>query len=293
MTEPTFASLNPEEFASGLPDNFVGTIKRSRYKPWHFPKSTTNKYMLFAGWTIEPDEDSGYKPFTENYRAGFLNSTWPTNDGIEPAGANREAYALLATGQESIAEEDLAEFEGVYAMGQNPGKNTEWAQCLRALLLCGYELTGVNLDQFEGLRCRFNRVTSENQPPETEGQPKREFKVLVPTEIVEDTRQKSAKKTTTTVKPSAAKSTASSTAKPTAKPATAATSDGFDEEVASAALSVVAERGSIRKGDLLLAVRNSFTDKEQGKLALQTMAKPGFLEAIDGITVSGQDITLG
>lgn len=226
--------LNPDEFSSGRPTGFVGTITKVRYAPYVPSTSKTGKHWLSGYVSIEPDEDSSYQPFIEKYQAGFLNSSAASNDGPEierderqPAGGWPFLLAL-SKGEEAIPEGEEENYEGVYVVGQPLNRNTDWAQFLRSLRDCNYEFTSANVDSLEGLKCRFDLldpVNFDNSPRhgKTTNAAGEEvattYQVLCVTEIIENPAQSKPVKSAAKpgVKP-AVKTTAPSPAAAVKKP---------------------------------------------------------------------------
>lgn len=278
--------LNPDEFSSGRPTGFVGTITKVRYAPYVPPTSKTGKHWLSGYVSIEPDEDSSYQPFIEKYQAGFLNSSAASNDGPEierderqPAGGWPFLLAL-SKGEEAIPEGEEENYEGVYVVGQPLNRNTDWAQFLRSLRDCGYEFTSANVDSLQGLKVRFDLldpVNFDNSPRhgKTTNAAGEEvattYQVLCVTEIIENPQSKPAAKTTAkpgvkssapapaaaVKKPTPAASTVAKPAvvKPTAAtPSPSASTDSTDlrADLEAAILEFVAasESGSIPKAAL-------------------------------------------
>lgn len=197
------APMNPDEFSTGRPDKFIGTILGTYAYPYKGRNSTDGKYYLTVGWVIQPDEDTGYSLFCEPYSGGFLNQAFPSKDNKTPAGASFDEYLVLSNGAYTVPdplEKPVLDergipipdspFVGEYVLGQL-SKGRSWEQAAIALRdsdtksQVDFSKPGY-LGFANGFRCRFDRVPqsggAKSNANKKDGD--KEYKVLVPTEIV-------------------------------------------------------------------------------------------------------------
>ena len=199
----TPAPMDPDEFSSGRPDAFIGTILGTYAFPYKGKNSSDGKFYLNCGWLIQPDPDSGFDLFTESYNAGFLNQAVPSKDNASPAGASDDDYIALSNGkygggdplEKPVMDEHYnvipsSPYVGEYVLGKL-SKGRSWEQAVLAMRdadtkgLADFSKPGF-LGFGNGLRCRFDRVpqTSSGKAPAAPKEGQREFKVLVPTEVL-------------------------------------------------------------------------------------------------------------
>jgi hypothetical protein len=195
-------SMDPDAFAAGMPDKFVGTIISVHAYP-QVQKNGT-RYYGYVGVRIRPEPESGFDEFTQSYFANGLNKGYPSKDGKTPAGGTHDAYQALGAGKISLDANDGpcldANFHvnpdhpnvGVYWMGTF-AKKMSWEQFCEALRDC--DTKGIvdkgnpRLDFCAGVKCRFDRVPQKQDEdakpkPKKEGEKDQEFRTLVPTELI-------------------------------------------------------------------------------------------------------------
>src|SRR5688572_24245709 len=171
-------SFNPDDFASGRPDDFDGVITAGVVKAWRWPNSTSGKYQLFASFTIQPDDG---QEFEENYQAGWLNQGIPSPDGKVPAGGiTYDEYVKLGNGEIEIEEGDEEKYQGQYVLGDF-AKQSSFEQFVSAMRECGFNQWQNRADQFVGIRAHFVRLPQTSRPKSKSDSDsaKREFTVLV------------------------------------------------------------------------------------------------------------------
>jgi hypothetical protein len=189
------AAMSPDEFASGRPDKFVGTIMGIYLYPYKGKQSKDNKYHAYGAVVIQPEEDSGYSLFTEAlYGANYLNRVIPSKDGNTPAGGTIQDYLALAQGQsgadidrpcigddgmidpnhDNVGEYALGELDEnrtlrqfydsilesdtkkkLYTVGHSDRKHKEVRLLNPDLAIPGY------LGWPKGLKCRFDRIPED------------------------------------------------------------------------------------------------------------------------------------
>lgn len=192
------APMDPDEFSTGRPDAFIGTILGTYAFPYKGKNSSDGKYYLNIGFVIQPDPSSGFDLFTEAYNAGFLNQCVPSKDGVSPAGASDDDYTALSNGKGDLEKPVMddayqlipsAPYVGEYALGKL-SKGRSWEQVVMALRDSDTKsLVDLSKPGFlgfaNGLRCRFDRVPQmSNGKASAPKEGQREFKVLVPTEVL-------------------------------------------------------------------------------------------------------------
>lgn len=281
------ASNNPDDYVSGMADDFTGTITKVRYVPWHYPGK--DKYMLFGAVTIQPDEESGFQEFTEHYQAGWFNSNLPSNSGPEipederePAGAtDYDFWMALAEGTDSIPEGEEENYEGLYVIGRGLGKETDWAQFGRSIAEAGFKGPWGPISCLEGLTCHFNRLpqtdskgNARKSNVKSEGGDQRQYTVLVPTEVI---GAAAAGKSTSASKPAtstAAKPASSSTA---TSSSAAADQNGFDERLALMIVGAVDEAGGrIAKAKLYAKIGDAFPERAEKAAGVKRLGEKEF-----------------
>jgi hypothetical protein len=140
--------------AGGLPDDFEGTVARVRLRPWDY-EGNIDHYVLAVAVDFEPDDGEDIEPFTQMYSCGSLDHFHPSMDGENPVDV------------EGWDEEDVEEVEGVYALpiGKRTqlNNNTNWATFCGAAADAGFGDIEPNVDCFEGLHGRFNRVPQKKR----------------------------------------------------------------------------------------------------------------------------------
>lgn len=195
-------SMDPDAFAAGMPDKFVGTIISAHA----YPQVQKNgaRYFGYVGVRIRPEPESGFDEFTQSYFANGLNKGYPSKDGKTPAGGTHDAYQALGAGKISLDANDGpildASFHvnpnhpnvGVYWMGTF-AKKMSWEQFCEALRDCDtkglIDKSNPRVDFCAGLKCRFDRVPQkhdETTTPKKEDkkEDEREYRTLVPTELI-------------------------------------------------------------------------------------------------------------
>lgn len=193
-------SMDPDAFAAGMPDKFIGTIISVHAYP-QVQKNGT-RYFGYVGVRIRPEPDSGFDEFTQSYFANGLNKGYPSKDGKTPAGGTHDAYQALGAGKISLDANDGpcldANFHvnpdhpnvGSYWMGTF-AKKMSWEQFCEALRDCDtkgiVDKSNPRLDFCAGAKCRFDRVP-QKQDEAAMAKPKKEdekeFRTLVPTELI-------------------------------------------------------------------------------------------------------------
>lgn len=188
LQQPAPASMNPDDFSTGRPDKFIGTPRKVVAYPYKGRNSKDGKWYLNIGVYIEPEEGSGYEPFWEPYSGGFLNSGWPSKDNKTTAGATVEEYTALSNGKgepEKPCQDEKGNilvdspYVGEYVLGSLV-KGRTWEQFGTALKdsdtkgVVDFSRPGY-LGFAVGIKCRFDRVPQKGD---------KEFKTLVPTEII-------------------------------------------------------------------------------------------------------------
>lgn len=197
--------MDPDAFAAGAPDKFVGVIKSALAYPY-VGKDKAN-YYGYVGIRIVPDQESGFEEFTQSYFAmNFTGSNpgWPSKDGKTIAGGNVEQYSALGNGKGNLDDGPcLDDHRHVIPTHPNVGKFVlgrfakfmSFQQFCDALRDCDTKgkvdrRPETGLDFLVGLKCRFDRVPQSQKEgvvatakkPEDKDKP--EFKTLVPTELV-------------------------------------------------------------------------------------------------------------
>jgi hypothetical protein len=195
-------SMDPDAFAAGSPDKFIGIVKAVHAYPYVGKDKT--KYYGYVGVRIVPDPESGFEEFTQPYFAfNFTGNSqgWPSKDGKIPCGGTVAEYAALGNGNGNLdAGPCLDDHKhvipdhpnvGTYVLGRF-AKFMGWQQFCDALRDCDtkgqIDRSPGPLTSIVGLKCRFDRVPQ----PKREGaitkaaddKDKQEFKTLVPTELI-------------------------------------------------------------------------------------------------------------
>lgn len=289
--------LDIDSWDSGMPDDFVGTIAKSRFAAWKYPNK--EKYQLFLRWDIDIEEEDGRVwRWREHLGAGWLRDTQPSNDDPtlppterKPAGTTREVYLAMAEGTASIEGEDETLYEGLYTVGRMPTQDSDARQALKSLRTLGFDLTGSpGADVVEGVRARFMRMPQHRQleqakkksgivvmPKEGEAKKEKEFKVLEAVELLPGLEQEQGNGTAATAKPKPASTGA--------KPATAQTasdnangSDGdFEDRLGGFMMGILAEAGgTMNRHALLQKLMPMFPEAEKFKKLVPLWNKSGF-----------------
>lgn len=261
------------DFAPGAPDDFTGTWTRLRIAPWKYPNSASGKYMTFLLIDIEPDEDSGFEPFTQPYTMGFLprtesmnSGTMPSNDGETPT-LDLDLARELGAGDASLSDEEVEQYSGSTWCGGKPGQNLNWWELAESLSRSGmtYDEFPSDVTGFEGLRCHMNRMPSKNQGKKKEGEEAKEFKILKVTEIIARPGDKKGKSGASN-KPAASKPATSSASASTSSNGTGSLEDRVREEVLALLSSGTLkfnDNGQISKKLIQGKVVSKFKGKEQ------------------------------
>ncbi len=277
-------SGNPDDFTGGGPDNFRGTIipGASRFEAWRSDRSTTGKYGLYARFDIQPHpdnddaegltigDDGEYKPVTLRWRAGYLGGKRPSVPGEgeppeigeegEPAGATAEEYQALHKGEADIPEGEEENYAGNHYIGA-ANRDTDWAQVLRALKACGWKGGWPRkIDEYDGLDLQWNRMTADKQMEPRPGEERREWKILLPTEMFES--KKGAKGAS---KPAATKKAT----KPIEEESEPDAADDPDAPFIAAIAGALADapKNTLHKSKLGQVILNGFSDDKKARAA--------------------------
>lgn len=270
--KPRLASLNPDDMVQGgLADDFDGWM-RVFLVPWTYPDDSLDHYMLAGRVDFTPDPESGLEPFSEYYACGnkSLLGFVPSMDGVNPAGATFEEYALLASGEaERISKEAEEAMKGVFALGtpsskveglNNNSKFNEFTDAIKEIinsaspaLLKSAGWMGWNpSSECLTLYGHFNRVAGRERGGLQRADGKRKPQILVMTELKAAPSGKPAvvsQPTAATQAPSESAATASPTLGPaTPAPATAsaAGTDGdLKTRLADAVVFMLREKGVV------------------------------------------------
>lgn len=180
----TRASFRPSDMVQlGLPSNFNGRIARAVACPWDY-NGAIAEHVLAARIDFEPDEDSGYEPFSQHYSLGNLKYWSPSIDGETPV---------------DLDGDDISEMEGPYVVwtgpdnvpesGRHLGKGTNFEHFVLALLECGYkeENIGDDLTWLEGIVGYWVRVGQKKREglKGKDGKESNEKQILVCAELKE------------------------------------------------------------------------------------------------------------
>lgn len=297
------ASMNPDDFSSGRPDAFIGTIIGTYGYPHRSFNKTEGAYYLNIGWLIKPDDDSGFDTFFETYSGGYLNAGVPSKDGKTPAGNSDEEYISLSAGRGEldtpctdqtgmiIPDHDNV---GEYILG-SLAKKRSWEQAVETLVdsdtkkLVDFSTPGY-LGFANGLRCRFDRVPQKGEDDKkTKKEGERTYTVLVPTSILERVSTANAKKAGVSTPPSSGKS-----ANGAESSSTSSSEGDLVAEIKSAILEVLNEKGPQKRGTLMSLVPKKF-DKGQKGTVMAWLGEDENLGDIEGTVydMDSKELSLG
>ena len=166
------ASMNPEDFTSGLRDDFRGTITKIDYVAWDYGGREDDDgkpiVTLAAKAIITPHEDEDDSEAIEQfYSAAAINRFVPSLDGDDPCGHGPDPRD--EEGEEVDYELGV---EGNYAVpvsrATQLAKSSNWATFIRSVLETGSEHFGAkdltpNIQCYVGLDAHWNRIKTEKR----------------------------------------------------------------------------------------------------------------------------------
>jgi hypothetical protein len=247
-----------DDFASGRPDDFDGSVTDYYLYPYKGKESESGKYYLFLNLSFEPDSDSGFDPFEEQYFMGNLFSAAPSRDNKKPSGGTEEFYRELGNGTESIPEGKEESYRGKYLLGK-PGKGTSYEMICNKMRDLGFDFTGTKAGDLSFLLMKghFNRLPQDNLPASAKKE-QRERRVLVPTDLA-----KGSAKAKSSSKPAAASNDADDNE---------STSDDIGERVKAIILEALEAESPLPITSFNALVKKKFSDTVERTEAMSWIA---------------------
>ena len=166
------AGMNPEDFTSGLRDDFRAKITAAKFMAWDYGGKMDDEgkpvITLAACLTLTPHEDEDdTDEITQFYSAAAINRFVPSEDGDEPSGHGSDPRD--PDGEE--VDYDL-EVGGKYAVpvgrATNLAKGSNWATFIQSVLGTGAEEfqakhLSADINCFVGLDAHWNRIKTEKR----------------------------------------------------------------------------------------------------------------------------------